>query len=74
MKTYKNKGLWKKRLKKTHVENRVRETYEWWREQEGNEYVVDKDYFYTPEYTPRGSTLNDIYSLDIPIPDRYVYE
>ena len=72
MKTFKNKDLWKKRLKKTYVEKSVRETYEWWREQETNEYEVDTDYFYTPTYRMSSNTLNDISSLDRPTPDRYI--
>ena len=69
MKTFKNKDLWKKRLKKTYVEKNARETYEWWREQETNEYEVDTDYFYTPDYIVN---INDISSLDRPTPDRYI--
>jgi len=74
MKTLNNKDLWKKRLKKTYVEKSVRETYEWWREQETNEYEVDIDYFYTPTYRMSSNTLNDISSLDRPSPDRYIYQ
>ena len=59
--TYKNKELMKKRMKKPHQERSVRETYEWWREQETNEYEVDTDYFYTPDYVV---SINDLYSLD----------
>ena len=72
MKTFKNKDLWKKRLKKTYVEKNARETYEWWREQETNEYEVDTDYFYTPTYRMSSNMLNDISSLDRPTPDRYI--
>ena len=43
--------------------------YEWWREQETNEYDVDTDYFYTPDYVVN---INDISSLDRPTPDRYI--
>jgi len=66
--TYKNKDLWKKNLKEVHQERSVRETYEWWREQETNEYKVDTDYFYTPTYRMSSNTLNDISSLDRTIP------
>jgi hypothetical protein len=64
--TYKNKELMKKNLKKVHQVRSVRETYEWWREQETNEYEVDSDYLYTPEDI---RSLSDISSLDSLIPD-----
>jgi len=67
--TFKNEELMKKRMKKVHQERSVRETYEWWREQETNEYDVDTDYFYTPDYIVN---INDISSLDRPTPDRYI--
>jgi hypothetical protein len=74
MRTFKNKDLWKKRLKKTYVEKSVRETYEWWREQETNEYEVDTDYFYTPTSRMSSDMLNDISSLDRPDPDSYIWQ
>ena len=61
----------KKRIQKTHVEKSVCETYEWWREQETNEYEVDTDYFYTPDYI---KCIKDISSLDRPTPDRYIWQ
>ena len=64
--TFKNEELMKKRMKKVHQERSVRETYEWWREQETNEYEVDSDYLYTPEDI---RSLSDISSLDSLIPD-----
>ena len=64
--TFKNEELMKKRMKKVYEERSVRETYEWWREQETNEYEVDSDYLYTPEDI---RSLSDISSLDSLIPD-----
>ena len=59
--TYKNKELMKKNLKKVHQVRSVRETYEWWREQETNEYETNTDYLYTPDYVV---SVNDLISLD----------
>ena len=55
----------KKNLKKVHQVRSVRETYEWWREQETNEYETNTDYLYTPDYVV---SINDLYSLDRPRP------
>ena len=60
----------RERLKKVYEERSVRETYEWWREQETNEYEVDSDYLYTPEDI---RSLSDISSLDSLIPDDNLY-
>ena len=55
----------RERLKKVYEERSVRETYEWWREQETNEYETNTDYLYTPDYVV---SVNDLYSLDRLIP------